>query len=314
MSNITTPEYNILNPLFEKFVDTATLPEKIADGYSWVEGPVWADNALYFSEIPSKHMWRWTPDAGVSVAISDTDFANGNTVDNNGHMITCEHGGRRVIRRLKNNDMNAVEVLADSYQGNRLNSPNDVVVKSDGSIWFTDPSYGIESAMQGYPADSEIGGCFVFCITPDNEIIAVATDFEKPNGLAFSPDEKTLYIADSAAILITFEIDKNRPHHIRAFDVDNHSLTNSRVFAEIDPGVPDGLRIDTEGYVWTSFGDGVECYAPDGEKIGQILVGHASNCCFGGADGTDLFITATDKVYRIRTTRRDARSLTNSYV
>ena len=314
MTHNTTPKYTVLTPIFKTFVDTTTPPEKIADGYTWVEGPVWASNALYFNDIPAKHMMRWTPDDGVSVAITDTDFANGNTVDTNGYMISCEHGGRRVIRRLKNDTMNAVEVLAETYENNRLNSPNDVVVKSDGSIWFTDPSYGIESPIQGYPDDSAIGGCFVFCIPPNKPMIAVATDFDKPNGLAFSPDEKTLYIADSGAILPTFETDRNRPHHIRAFDVNKHSLSNSRVFALIDPGVPDGLRVDTEGYVWTSFENGVECYAPNGEKIGQIIVGHASNCCFGGADGTDLFITATDKVYRIKTTRRDARSLTNPHV
>lgn len=312
-----TPTYEIINPIFESFVQTNESPQTIATGYTWTEGPVWMNDALYFNDIPNKKMLCWTPQDGVKVAIDDTDFANGNTVDCNGNMISCEHGGRRVIRRLSNDNMDNIQIIADAYDGKRLNSPNDAVVKSDGSVWFTDPPYGINSDVEGYPADSEIGGCFVYCLTPDNQLSAVATDFDKPNGLAFSPDEKTLYIADSGAILgASFPgMDMTRPHHIRVFDVDGHRLTNSRVFAEITPGVPDGLRIDHEGYIWTSAMDGIQCFTPDGDMIGKILLpSQTSNCCFGGASGTNLFITASESVYMVKTNRWDARHKTNPHV
>ena len=307
--SITAPSYEIIEDSFKTLVDTTTPPEKIATGYTWVEGPVWIKDCLYFNDIPNKKMMRWSPDDGVSVAIEDTDFANGNTTDKNGYMINCEHGGRRVIRRLSNHDAQDIEVLAHNYQGKRLNSPNDVVVKSDGSVWFTDPPYGINSDIEGYLSDSEIGGCYVFCLTPDGELTAVATDFDKPNGLAFSADESKLYIADSGAILgASFPgMDMSRPHHIRVFDVDGHSLKNSRVFTEINPGVPDGFRVDTMDYIWTSALDGIQCFTPEGKMLGKILLPtQTSNCCFGGATGTDLFITSSDSVYRVKTTRTDA--------
>jgi gluconolactonase len=290
-------------------VDTTTLPEAIAMGFTWAEGPVWWHGALYFNDIPAKRMLKWQPETGLSAALENSEFANGNTLDAAGRMISCEHGGRRVIRRPDPENPSAVEIIADNYQGKRLNSPNDVVVRSGGSIWFTDPPYGINSDVEGYPAESEIGGCYVYCTMPDGTLIAVATDFDKPNGLAFSPDERRLYIADSGAIRgASFPgIDYDRPHHIRVFDVEGTTLRGGEVFAVITPGVPDGLRIDHDGNVWTSALDGIHCLSPEGLLLGKILLpAPASNLCFGGPNGTDMFITASDTVWRVRTTRRDA--------
>ena len=303
------PSYESHDPAFRDLIDTNIMPEPIGRGFTWVEGPVWWQGSLYFNDIPAKRMWKWQPDAGLSVALEDSDFANGNTVDGEGRMISCEHGGRRVIRRPDPGNPAAVEVIADRYQGKRLNSPNDVVVRSDGSVWFTDPPYGINSDVEGYPAESEIGGCYVYCALPDGTLIAVATDFDKPNGLAFSPDERKLYVADSGAIRgASFPgIDYTLPHHIRVFDVEGITLSGGQVFAVIEPGVPDGLRVDHDGNVWTSAMDGIRCLSPEGRCLGKILLPAAtSNLCFGGADGTDMFITASDTVWRVRTTRRDA--------
>ncbi|WP_300034359.1 SMP-30/gluconolactonase/LRE family protein [uncultured Roseobacter sp.] len=304
-----TAHYEIFDPAFAAMIDTTTPPEMIADGFVWTEGPVWLNDTLYFNDIPNKRMMKWQPAQGVSLALANSEFANGNTLDRTGRMVSCEHGGRRVIRRTDPKDLNAVEVIAEQYNGKRLNSPNDVVVRSDGSVWFTDPPYGINSDIEGYPAESEIGGCYVFCAAPDGTLTAVAQDFDKPNGLAFSPDERRLYIADSGAIRgASFPgIDYDLPHHIRVFDVEGTTLTGGAVFAEITPGVPDGFRIDTGGYVWTSAMDGIHCLAPDGQCLGKIrMPSQTSNLCFGGADGTDIFITASDKVWHVRSTRRDA--------
>lgn len=301
--------YETADPRFESFVDITTLPEVIAKGFTWTEGPVWLNDGLYFNDIPNKKMLRWTEAAGSSVALGNSEFANGNTLDLDGKMISCEHGGRRVVRRAVPEDLTSVDVIASHFAGKPLNSPNDVVVRSDGSIWFTDPPYGINSDVEGYLANSEQAGCFVYCASPDGRLHAVATDFDKPNGLAFSLDEKRLYIADSGAIKgASFPgIDYDLPHHIRVFDVDGTTLSGGDVFAEIHPGVPDGLRVDHEGYVWTSAMDGIRCLNADGGLIGKIVLPAAtSNLCFGGPDGTDMFITSSDKVYRVRTTRRDA--------
>jgi len=257
-------------------------------------------------------MLSWHPVNGVELALANSEFSNGNTLGLDGRMVSCEHGGRRVIVRNEPDNLQSVEVIADRFNGLRLNSPNDVVVKSDGSVWFTDPTYGIDSDAEGYAAPSEIGSNNVYRVAADGQISCVANDFVKPNGLAFSPNEKQLFVADSGAIrgASNPEIDLSLPHHVRVFDVENDGLTNGRVFTEIDVGVPDGLRIDSEGYMWCSAGDGIRCLSPDGEQIGKIaLPVPVANCCFGGSTGTDLFITASDSVYRVRTTRQDATKL-----
>lgn len=301
--------YESFDPAFKDLIDTSVPPECIAQGMTWTEGPVWMGDRLYFNDIPAKRMMMWREGSGVAVALANSEFANGNTRDMQGLMVSCEHGGRRVIRRHDPLDANAIEVIADSYQGKRLNSPNDVVVRSDGTVWFTDPPYGINSDVEGYPADSEIGGNYVFCAAPDGTLTAVATDFDKPNGLAFSPNEKQLYIADSGAIRgASFPgIDYDLPHHIRVFDVNGTTLSNGRVFAEIMPGVPDGFRIDSGGLVWTSALDGIHCLDQSGKCLGKIrLPAQTSNLCFGGPSGTEMFITSSDMVWRVRSTRKDS--------
>ncbi|WP_227272179.1 SMP-30/gluconolactonase/LRE family protein [Roseobacter weihaiensis] len=306
---MNAPRFVTVDPLFEDLVDTSRPPEQIAEGCIWTEGPVWLGGQLFFNDIPNKRMMRWSETSGVEVALENSEFANGNTLDPEGRMVSCEHGGRRVIRRPNPMDAGAVEVIAERFQGKRLNSPNDVVVRSDGSVWFTDPPYGINSNIEGYPAESEIGGCYVFCATPDGMLHAVATDFDKPNGLAFSPDETRLYVADSGAIKgASFPgIDYNLPHHIRVFDVGGVTLSNPRVFAVVAPGVPDGFRVDHEGYIWTSALDGIHCLSPEGALIGKIwLPQQTSNIGFGGPEGQTMFITSSDKVYRVESTRRDA--------
>jgi gluconolactonase len=306
---MSDPRFITVDPRFDSFVDTARPPEQIAGGCVWTEGPVWLEDGLYFNDIPNKRMMRWTEARGTTVALPNSEFANGNTLDAKGRMFSCEHGGRRVIRRRDPMNPDAVEVIAERFVGKRLNSPNDVVVRSDGSVWFTDPPYGINSDVEGYPAESEIGGCYVFCAMPDGTLHAVVTDFDKPNGLAFSPDESRLYVADSGAIRgASFPgIDYDLPHHIRVFDVDGTTLSNGRVFAVVAPGVPDGFRVDHEGYIWASALDGVHCLSPEGALIGKIsLPQQTSNLCFGGPTGQTMFITSSDKVYRVHSTRRDA--------
>ena len=270
--------------------------EKLYDGCRWAEGPVWfADGGyLLWSDIPNNRLLRWTPEKGVDVFNADSNYTNGNTRDTQGRLVSCQHGGRRVIRTEPDG---STTVIADSYNGNPLNSPNDVVVKSDGSIWFTDPNYGIMSNYEGYKADMEQDGCFVYRVSADlSEITIVVDDFVKPNGLAFSPDEKTLYIADSGV-----SHDPKAPHHIRAFDIgDDGQPTNSRVFAEVSPGLPDGFRLDTEGNIWTSAADGVHCYAPDGTLLGKIKIPEVvANLTFGGPRRNRLFITGTTSLYSV---------------
>jgi gluconolactonase len=229
--------------------------------------------------------------------------SNGNTVDREGRLITCEHRGRRVTRTGFDGKLS---VLADRWQGKRLNSPNDVVVKSDGSIWFTDPSYGIDWEYEGDRAESEIGACYVYRIDPGSgDLAVVADDLEKPNGLAFSPDESRLYVADTG---ITHRADG--PRHIRVFDVatDGKTLTGGEVFATCEAGAFDGFRVDTEGRVWTSTGEGVHCYLPGGALIGKIRIPEVvANCTFGGPKKNRLFVCGTTSLYSVFLNTRGAQ-------
>ncbi len=259
----------------------------------WAEGPVWFNDGgfLVWSDIPNNRMLRWVAGSGVSVFRSPANFTNGNTRDRQGRLVTCEHGGRQVTRTEPDG---SITVIADRHAGKRLNSPNDVVVKSDGTIWFTDPSYGILSDYEGYKAEMEQEGCFVYRVDPSSrEVRAVVTDMVKPNGLAFSIDEKILYVADSG-----FSHDPAGPHHIRAYEVrDDGRLGPGRVFAEVSPGLPDGFRLDVEGNVWTSCGDGIVCFSPAGEPLGKIRVGAmVSNLTFGGPRRNRIFMTATKQL------------------
>jgi len=272
--------------------------ERLVEHYSdcrWAEGPVWFEDlgCLIWSDIPNQRMLRLLPDGHVSV-FRTTDFVNGNTRDRQGRLVSCEHGGRRVIRTEADG---SITVIADRYDGKRLNSPNDVVVKSDGSIWFTDPSYGIQSNYEGYRAKPEQPSCNVYRVDPaTGTVTMVANDFKMPNGLAFSPDESKLYVADSGATHFS-----DGPHHIRAFDVEaNGKLSGGSVLYTTDVGVPDGFRIDSDGNIWTSAGDGVHCVAPDGTLLGKILIPQiVANVTFGGPRRNCLYIAATKSLYSI---------------
>ncbi len=288
--------YEILDPRFKGLIDPVAFLETLHGGNRWTEGPVYfADlRCLIWSDIPNERMLRWDEESGqVSIFRRRTGNANGNTRDRQGRLITCEQGARRVVRTEWDGSLT---VLAEAYEGRRLNSPNDVVVKSDGSIWFTDPNYGIISDYVGSKAPQELAGCYVFRIDPDGSLSIVADDFSMPNGLAFSPDETTLYIADSG-----FLTDEAAPHHLRAFEVGpDNGLSKSRVFADIEPGIPDGFRVDVEGNLWISAWDGVQCHTPEGELIGKIRVPEVvANLTFGGPKGNRLFITATTSVYAL---------------
>jgi gluconolactonase len=248
-------------------------------------------------------MLRWDEESGnITVFRTPSNFSNGNTRDRQGRLITCEHRERRVTRTEPSGE---ITVIADRYQGKRLNSPNDVVVKSDGSIWFTDPSYGISAEYEGGKVESEIGSCNVYRVDPaDGTVSLVADDFSRPNGLAFSPDESILYIADSG-----FWPDPNGPHHIRAFKVEDRGrLASGRIFADVSPGIPDGMRIDTDGNVWTSAGDGVHCLAADGTLLGKIRVPEiVANLCFGGPARNRLFICGHSSLYAVHVNARGAQ-------
>jgi len=270
--------------------------EQLYDGCRWTEGPVWFNEhaTLLWSDIPNQRILRWIEGVGVSEFRTRSNFANGNTRDRQGRLVSCEHGERRVTRTEPDG---TITVIADSYHGKRLNSPNDVVVKSDGTVWFTDPTYGIMSDYEGYKAEMEQPACYVFCANPDTgEIKVVADDFVKPNGLCFNADESQLFIADSGV-----SHDPDGPHHIRVFDAAaDNTLSNDRVFCEVEPGLPDGFRLDIHGNIWTSCQDGVICFAPDGTALGKIKIPTmVSNLTFGGPRRNRLFITATHALYAV---------------
>jgi gluconolactonase len=291
----------ILDARFERCVRPGAPIERLADGCKWAEGPAYLDGGVVWSDIPNDRMLRWDEATGaVSVFRAPSDFANGNTLDPQGRLVTCEHGTRRVTRTEADG---SITVLADRFDGKRLNSPNDVVVRSDGSVWFTDPSYGIDSDEEGYQADSEIGACHVYRVDPGSgEVRIAADDFVMPNGLAFSIDERRLYVSDTGATKID-----GGPAHIRVFDVgDDGSLSGGEVFATSTAGLFDGFRFDTDGRLWTSAGDGVHCLDPDGTLIGEVRLGETSNVVFGGPARDRLFITATSSLYAVALAVRGA--------
>lgn len=292
----------ILDARFERCVRPGAPIERLADGCKWAEGPAYLDGGVVWSDIPNNRMLRWDEASGaVSVFRAPSDFANGNTLDPQGHLVTCEHGTRRVTRTEADG---SITVLADRFDGKRLNSPNDVVVRSDGSVWFTDPSYGIDSDEEGYQAESEIGACHVYRVDPDSgEVRIAADDFVMPNGLAFSVDERRLYVSDTGATKI-----EGGPAHIRVFDVgDDGSLSGGEVFATSTAGLFDGFRFDTDGRLWTSAGDGVHCLDPDGTLIGKVrLSEETANVVFGGPARDRLFITATSSLYAVAVAVRGA--------
>lgn len=278
--------------------------EKLWTGAIWSEGPVWVRerSALRWSDIPNNRILEWSAHTGeVAVYAEPAEYTNGRTLDHAGAVVQCSHGRRRVERDTGS----AVEGLCERWSGGRFNSPNDVVVASDGAIWFTDPPYGIDpSGREGYPADPEYGGCYVFRFDEASGAVEpVITDMVHPNGLAFSPDESLLYVSDTGHLQVD-----GAPRGIRAYPVaDGRVSGEGRHFATITPGAADGFRVDTAGRIWTSSADAVQIVSPEGELLHKVAVPETvANLCFGGEDGTELFITASTSLYRIRTTARDA--------
>jgi gluconolactonase len=264
--------------------------ERLFTGGRWLEGPTYfpAGRYLVFSDIPNDRIMRWDETSNVvSVFRSPANFANGHTRDRSGRLVSCEQGERRVVRTEHDG---SVTILADRYEKRRLNSPNDIVERSDGSLWFTDPSYGIDSDYEGHKAPPEQDGCFVYRLEPGTgALTVVADDFVRPNGLAFSQDETTLYIADT------------RERHIRALDVTDTGLSGGQVLCDCASGSFDGLRIDDEGRIWAAAHDGVHCISPDGELLGRLLIPEVvSNLTFGGRSRNHLFITASSTLYSLR--------------
>jgi len=262
-------------------------PEQIATGFQFLEGPVWhPDGYLLFSDIPAGRIYRWTLADGATVWREESGNSNGLTLDHENRLLACEHGNRRVSRTEHDGQVVAV---AESYEGRRLNSPNDLVVASDGSIIFTDPPYGIEEHQREQPLNA------VYRLAQDGQLERLFDDFDRPNGLAFSPDGSVLYVGDA------------RRRHVRAFEVaDDGSFGNSRVFADMDhpqPGSPDGMKVDVEGNLYVAGATGVWVFTPDGTHLGVIVTPERpANLAWGDADARTLYITARTSLYRVRTT------------
>jgi gluconolactonase len=300
------PAVEILDPAFLKYRIFSAAVERLATGCRWSEGPVWFGDGRFvlWSDIPNDRILKWEEETGaVSIFRKPSNFANGHTRDRQGRLIGCEHGGRRVVRTEYDG---SITVLMDSFQGRRLNSPNDVVVKSDGSIWFTDPAFGIMGTYEGHPAPAQLPLNVYRIDGATGEATAVAVDLRAPNGLAFSPDEKILYVVESRAT-------PNRV--ILAFDVVDagHALANKRVFIDAGPGTPDGFRVDIDGNLWCGWGmgsaelDGVMVFSPAGKPIGRIaLPERCANVCFGGRNRDRLFMAASKSLYAIYVNTRGA--------
>jgi gluconolactonase len=290
--------YEILDPRFARLFNGTAQVEKLYTGCRWAEGPAYfpAGRYVVWSDIPNNRMLRYDEtDGGVSVFREPCGNTNGNTVDRQGRLVTCEHGGRRVSRTEFDG---SVTTIADRWNGKRLNSPNDVVVRSDGSIWFTDPAYGIDTDYEGDKAESEIGACHVYRVDPGTGAVeAVITDMVRPNGIAFSLDERQLYVVDTGRTH-----GAHNPAHMRVFDVDTAGkVSGGRVFAECTAGLFDGFRLDSDGRIWTSAADGVHCYDPDGTLIGKVKVPEiVANCVFGGPKRNVLYICGTTSLYAVR--------------
>jgi gluconolactonase len=299
--------YEVLDGDFGELIDPAAPLTKHWTGATFGEGPAYFPAARYlvWSDIPNDRLLRYDECSDqVSVFRHPCGFACGNTVDREGRLVTCEHRHRRVSRTEHGG---GITIIADRYRSKLLNSPNDVVVQSDGAVWFTDPTYGIDDEKWGLCAESEIGHQYVYRVDARSGRIAVAADdFIQPNGLAFSPNEKKLYIADTGRTHV-----KDGPFHMRVFDVsETGKLSRGRVFAECYPGAFDGFRVDEKGNVWTSAGGAVHCYRPDGALIGRIKVPEGvANVAFGGLNCTRLYIAATTSLYSVDLQTKGAKTL-----
>ncbi len=290
------PAIVTLDPSFDRYRLPLAKVERIAAGCRWAEGPVWLGDtrSLVWSDIPNNRMLRWDEETGAtSVFRKPSNYANGHTRDRQGRIVSCEHGGRRISRTEHDG---TVTTVADSFQGKRLNSPNDLVVKSDGSIWFTDPTFGILGWYEGAKATPE-SPMNVYRVDASGAIELAIAGINQPNGLAFSPDEKILYVVES----------RSDPRKILAYDiVDGRKAVNGRVFIDAGPGTPDGFRVDVDGNLWCGWGmgeaglDGVHVFNPDGKRIGRIdLPERCANLCFGGVHRNRLFMAASTSVYSL---------------
>ena len=299
-SRYPDPHIEVLDKRFKGSPGTGAV-ERVATGFRWAEGPAYfrGGHYLIFSDIPNNRQMRLLEDDNhLSIFRTPSYNSNGSTTDREGRLITCEHGGRRVVRFEHDG---TITIIADQYDGKKLNSPNDVVVASNGSIWFSDPTYGIGGNYEGLKADQEQATHNVYRVDPQTgNVTMVIDDFVQPNGLCFSPDENKLYIIDSG-------ITHGGPAHIRVFDVDLDlgKVSNGKVFAnDFAPGFTDGMRSDVEGNIWCSMGwgdpkeDGVRCYSPAGELLGKIhLPETCANLVFGGRLRNRLYICASTSVY-----------------
>lgn len=290
-------EIAIYDPRMHSIIDPDAKLEKLAGGAKHSEGVVYLpqDDSVVYSDVSGDRLFRWSAADGVRV-IRESGFyyQNGNCLDSEGRLVSCSHGKRAIIRQEHNEEW---QIICDRSQNLRLNSPNDLIVKSDGTIWFTDPPFGLTQADEGCGGQQEQAGSFVFRFDPQTgEIEGVIREMERPNGLAFSPDESILYVSDTSQVNYV-----QGHHYIRAYDiVDGKQAKGGRVFAIIEPGQPDGLKVDQEGNVFTSSADSVQIYTPDGDRLGKIFVPEiVANLAFGGKDGKRLFITAGGSLYAI---------------
>ncbi len=306
----------IFDSRFAPLVPAHAALERLCTGAIWSEGPVWMHETaeLLWSDIPNNRMLAWHPTHGMRVWREAVEFTNGHAREADGALLHCSHGQRAIVRTRFAAGAALVpladEVLVSHYQGRRLNSPNDVVVKRDGSIWFTDPPYGILSDYEGHQAPSELGKNYVFRFDPKTDELHVVSDFlQEPNGLAFSPDESVIYVSDTSAARRT---DGSGHHHIVAFDVAMRQdltplILHPRIFAVVNPGLADGFKVDQHGFVYTSSQDSVQVFHPDGTRMGRIAVPEkVGNLCFGGVAGNELFICASTSLYRVRLHTRGA--------
>lgn len=297
--------FEIRNPRFAHYILANAALESLASGFRWIEGPVWMGDAgcLLFQDLPNDRTVRWAEGQGVSIYRSPSNYANGQTRDRQGRLIACSHRGRCLYRTEYDGQ---ITMLVDRHAGKRLNSPNDVVVKSDGSIWFSDPLYGIQTDYEGGRQASEQKPAVYRFDPMRGDIRIVADDFDGPNGIAFSPDERRLYVAE------TGDQTSDAPRqYIRAFDVetDGVTLSGGDIFHKIDPGYCDGMRLDEDGNIWSSAADGVHCVSQEGELLGKILVPHlVANLTFGGLHKNRLFIAGGDTLYAIFLNRRGAQT------
>ena len=292
------PAIQILDQSFDRYRIKQSSVERIAHGFRWCEGPVWFGDGRYllWSDIPNNRILKWEEQTGaVSVYRQPSGFANGNTRDRNGRLVTCEHGGRRVTRTEYDGE---ITIIADQFDGKALNSPNDVVVKSDGSIWFSDPPFGLLGNYEGRVAEQELPMNVYRVDGTTGEMTVVESAVNRPNGLCFSPDESILYLVESGST----------PRNIFVYDVTDGGkrLTNKRLFLDAEAGTPDGMRCDVDGNIWFGWGmgspelDGVLVYNPDAKLIGRIVLPErCANLCFGGRHRNRLFMAASKSVYAL---------------